>query len=1038
MSGQSVSLGTIKTKVQIITSNVETDTAIPTGAVFAEVLLIGGGGGGGNGSASSYGGGGGGGAIGWYRFPVIAGTTKYRCTIGNGGSAGLPGGDTLFYIKGGPVEVTLTANNGVQGSTATTSNGGGGGGGAADTTTSLLLFQSVAGDSGTTGAGGGGTGGGLGGANILTTTPGTTNTGGGGGGGLINTAGKDGGSGYIQITWYFNTNSIVKLSEVDSQSYLFTSTATGYNLPAPLGAQAADVILIGGGGSGGSYTATNGGSGGGQGVISYSPIVIPQGSAVQIIEVKTNSASNPWYASPPTWEKNAPTTGKDVYWIWPQVYANVGATEGAYFVFYGIYNNTSTTSTSAYLSFGADAYGSVILNGSTVISWDNGNAGFSNPSITLLPGNNTFIITTINTDGVGATWLAATSASAGGGTVYYQTDNNWKWTMMYGITVGAGATTAATNGGDTTFTLNNMADVSSTAITLPNTTILTQFIAGGGVKGVNSSTAVVNSGTATIKKNTVTVGSAATPNDTNTNTTGNGMIMYVSGARGAAGSASGANRLGGNGGSFTGGTGGSSTVAPIAGQTNGGGGGGGAGSKTGSTTGANGGDGLALVTFYGGSISLPLSLYAVSTRTDIYTTGSSPAGGISIPTGAYILKLILIGGGGNGGDATNVNYTGGGGSGGLGMWIIPVAGITGTYSYVVGSPGTNTSFTINSIAFTANTGTNCTANSRTGGGGASAPTSPDKAVNMVISLAGVNGGTGVSSSTSGNGGGLYGGQGSETDGIAGGNGGIGSGGGGTITGSVVPTVPGGTGGNGLIVATWYYKNPNISLTNYINGPGGYSIYSNYIAGTYTVRVPAGATSFSAYIIGGQGGGSGGAYRVTSPSSAGGGGGSGGTSGYLYVSGISYTAGKSISITVGVGGTGGGTGCVGGTIGGTTSLNYDGNTFSCTGGGDAPTFGSSQRSSSGGPKGILNSTFSYPASGFTVTATNGVDGIVGGTNSTNGGTGGAGSITSITYSDNTTKSFTSGAGGHGEASTGGFLNVTAGGTGNDGGIYIIFS
>jgi len=825
MSGQSVSLGSIKTKVDIVTAN-RTDQAIPTGAVFAEVLLIGKGGGGGGGSYDFTGGGAGEGAKGWYRFPLIT-TTTYTCTIGTTGGAGGAGGTgifdsgangtngqaTTFVIKGGPSDITLTANGGSRGGGGIFFGiGAGGAGGAADITTTLLLFQSVAGDGGTNGGGGGGTGGGLGGTNADTTTPGIANTGGGGGGGAPTTAGKDGGSGYIQIIWYFNTNSTVKLSEVDSQSYLFTSPSTGYNLPAPLGSQAADVILIGGGGSGGNYS-TRGGSGGGQGVISYSPIVIPQGSAVEIVEVKdTNTTSNPWYDGPAIWEENAPAFGNEVYWIWPQVNANVGATEGAYFVFYGIYDNTSTTSTSAYLSFGVDDYGSVILNGTTVISWNFGNAsvpngGFSNPSITLLPGKNIFIVTAINTQVNASIWLAVTQNTGGGGTVYYKTDNTWKWTMMYGITVGAGATTAATAGGDTKFTLNNMYDTSSTEITLPNTTVLTQFIAGGGVAGVNSNTAAVNSGTATIKKNTATVGTAATPNDTNTNTTGDGMIMYVSGAKGAGA----VTTTGGNGGSFTGGTGGSSTVAPIAGQTNGGGGGGGEGSFSGSTRGANGGDGLALVTFYGGSISLPLSLYAVSTRTDIYTTGSSSS--ISIPTGAYILKLILIGGGGNGAAFGSTSTKGGGGgSGGLGMWIIPVAGITGNYSYDVGSPGTNTSFTINSIAFTANTGGN--ASSGTAGTAGAVPTSPDAAVNMVTALAGVAGSAG-STGSGGNGGGLYGGAGSGSG--NGTNGGVGSGGGGCRLANTR-----GTGGNGLIVATWYYKNPNISLTNYTNGPGSYA------------------------------------------------------------------------------------------------------------------------------------------------------------------------------------------------------------------------
>ena len=801
MSDHPVSLGNINTKVEIITAS-KTNEPIPTGAVFAEVLLIGGGGGGGAGTASVYGSGGGEGAKGWYRFPVIAGNT-YSCTApGSGGAAAGDGGDTTFTIINPYSNTVLTANNGVKGTSTT-----GGDGGAADTQTKLL-FQSVAGDKGATGGGGGGTGGGVGGPGTYgsdASAPGIANTGGGGGGGMKSTAGKAGGLGYIQITWYFNTNSNVKLSEVDSQSYLFTSPLTSYNLPAPLGAQAADVILIGGGGSGGSYTATNGGSGGGQGVISYSPIVIPQGSVSEIVEVKTtNTTTNPWYASPATWEKNAPTLGNGVYWIYATTGGNLNAAAGAYFVFYGIYNNTSTSSTSAYLSFGADDYGYVILNGSVVINWAYGGSGFSNPSITLLPGKNTFIATIINTGGGTAIWLAATSSSAGGGTVYYKTDNTWKWTMMYGISVGAGATTAATKGGDTIFTLNTMADTTTEGLPVPNITILTQFIAGGGVGGTNSSTSATNSGTATIKQNTATVGTASTPSDRNTNTTGNGMIMYVSGAKGAAGSSG----TGGAGGSFINGTRGDASVAPTAGQTNGGGGGGGAGSKSGSTTGANGGNGLALVTFYGGSSSLPISLYAVSTRTDIYTTGSGSS--ISIPTGAYILKLILIGGGGNGAAWSSPfgNFFGNsGGSGALGMWIIPVANIGSTYSYQVGSPGTNTTFTLNatSTTFTAATGANGV--DAAGGEGGAAPTSPDNAVKMVQSLAGING---IDGSTSG-GGGLYGGAGNfYGNGV---NGGVGSGGGGTRA-----IYTGGTGGKGMIVATWYYKNPNISLTNYTNGP----------------------------------------------------------------------------------------------------------------------------------------------------------------------------------------------------------------------------
>ena len=597
---------------------------------------------------------------------------------------------------------------------------------------------------------------------------------------------------------------------------------------------------------------------------------------------------------------------------------------------------------------------------------------------------------------------------------------------MYSCSVGSGSTSAGNSGYRTVFTLNATSDNRTTNIAIPTNIVLRQFIASGGSGGLSNSTTPTVTTDPSIYKNG-SISSRGIFTYANNFLFAYGLAMYISGKTGSGGSSA-TGKPGGNGGSFIGGIGGTETVAPTAGQTNGGGGGG--GGSDGGTTGANGGDGLALITFYGGSTNLPISLYAVSTRTDIYTTGSGSD--ISIPTGAYILKLILIGPGGNGGISTVTNFPGGGGgAGALWHYIIPVANIGSTYTYQVGSPGTNTIFTLNanSTTFTAAKGNNGGASS--GGSGGSANPSL-LAVNTVQALSGIYGTNGGSINPgTGKGGGIYGGQGSTS--ANGTNGGVGCGGGGCPSGKTA-----GTGGNGMIVATWYYKNPNLSLTNYTNGPYVTPpVYSKYVAGTYTITPPNGTTSFSAYIIGGQGGGSGGAYRIIFPAVGGGGGGSGGTAGYLYVSGISYTSGT-ISITVGAGGSGGGgSGCAGGTIGGTTSLTYDGNTFSCTGGGGAPTYGSDQRSTSGGPGGSLNSTFSYPATGFTVTTTNGINGLTGGTNSTNGGNGGAGTITNITYSDNNTKSFLSGDGGHGESSSGSFVGVTGGSAGYDGGIYILY-
>jgi hypothetical protein len=782
---------------------------------------------------------------------------------------------------------------------------------------------------------------------------------------------------------------------------------------------------------------------------------VPRGSAVQLIEVRTVS-NNPWYVSPTaTWEANAPATGNSVYWIYITSNANKTAPCGNYYVFYGNYNNTSYSS--AYLSFNAELSASVIVNGTVVIAYASGPSGYSpsNPSIKLKPGNNSIVIYTYNNASSSSTtanyagvWLALTTASAGGGTVIYKTDSTWTWSSVYGCIVGSG-----TGPSSSKFTLNTTHDFSTTA-TNGNQGIC--FIASPGSLGSAGSTSAVNSGTGYLLANNFAPSvspTGTTPNSTNTSITTNGFTMFISGSTGAGASGG----SGGAGGSFSGGTGG---VTPTVGQTNGGGGGGGGGSTT--NTGALGGDGLVMITFYCAPNQIdsptPISLGNVATTTNIYNSGSGSS--ISVPSGAFMLQLYLLGGGGNGGPSNSSGYNGGGGgSGAIGVWFIPVNGLT-TYSYTVGIPGTNTSFTINSKAFTANTGGN-------GGGGTNPiqgtagvagtiPTTPSNSVLMLKAIAGLDGSAPLSSSAGGDGAGLYGG-----DGAVGStpptSAGYGSGGGGGKSG--VNSGIGSGGGNGLIVARWYFKYANISLTNYTSGPA-FTIfplppYSNYVAGTYTATPPTGTLSFDVYIIGGQGGGGQGNFRNNPPPTntiSGGGGGGGGTSGYLLVKSIPY-GGGTISLTVGAGGLGGTNappvyaGGLGG-AGGTTSVTYNSTTYSCNG---APATrkganwvtdgGVYNRGSDGGLGGLGNSTFS-PSSGTGITTVSGETG--------NNGTAGVASPTSyqppggaltsftITYSNGTAaKTFNSGAGNTGESAAGGGTPPNAF-AGDAGGVYIIYN
>ena len=346
MSGQSVSLGTIDTKVEIITATIATNKTVPTGAVFAEIYLIGGGGGGaGHVNLTEYGAGGGAGATCIYRFPVSP-TTQYTCTFGDGGPAGSASSGVQTAGTAGittKIIISDTTFNSV--SVAFNCNGGGGGpagytsasfgtGGSLNPS-STVLGQAITGEDGTRAfsgtvtisiGNGGGIGGGIGGLGPTTTRialGGIAYTGGGGGGGsgADTTTGGAGGSGYIQIIWYISTNTKIALSEVKSQSYLFTNPLKTYSFPAPLGAQFADLILIGGGGAGGSAGTTTGGAGGSQGIISYSPFTIPQGAANNIYIVgtqyKTGTIQNTWYNNPATREKNAPSpdTTNATYWI---------------------------------------------------------------------------------------------------------------------------------------------------------------------------------------------------------------------------------------------------------------------------------------------------------------------------------------------------------------------------------------------------------------------------------------------------------------------------------------------------------------------------------------------------------------------------------------------------------------------------------------------------------------------------------------------------------------------------------------------------
>jgi hypothetical protein len=133
------------------------------------------------------------------------------------------------------------------------------------------------------------------------------------------------------------------------------------------------------------------------------------------------------------------------------------------------------------------------------------------------------------------------------------------------------------------------------------------------------------------------------------------------------------------------------------------------------------------------------------------------------------------------------------------------------------------------------------------------------------------------------------------------------------------------------------------IVNKVNSiPYGQQIYST--AGTYTFVAPIDAR-YKVIAVGGGGGG-GGALGSSSISAAGGGGGGGGVSiKYIYI-----TKGTSISVTTGIGGTGG-TGEVSGNTGGTTSF---GSYCSATGGGGGSFGGTTANRFGGGSPGGVGS------------------------------------------------------------------------------------
>ena len=741
--------------------------------------------------------------------------------------------------------------------------GGSGLGGYEDTANHLVPFISATGDNGSKPSVlyYGGTGGGLGGGHFACAVDdsrvngqqsvgvsGINGTGGGGAGGPY--GGCNGGSGLVQITWYLSSPSPVpkKLTSLATQSItqLFTTTGQNIYIPAPLGAMTAELLLIGGGGGGGNYSLnplnnpgdyqqTTGGSGGGQGMMMYSRFAVPQGPAIANIEVRGGV-----FFTESRWNANAPPSGNNVYWI---NYTMMGGTRsqtpvGPVLVFYGNYNNTTGNPIVAYASMNADDQGGLVINESLIIPYSLGGVvgiGLStyNPQVRLPTGNNSFILIMKNTGGPSGVWFALTTEKGGAGTVIYKTDSTWSWSSMYSCVVGKGGD-GLQSGTSTKFGMTTMSDeLFVQEISQVSNGIY--LVAGGGEAGVSAPGFAVERGRAYIVKDRVSGGITPIYSYDSLSAEGNnfGISISIGGTSGAASSVD----IGGAGGSFSGGAPGGGS-----GQMNGGGGGGG-GSGGGTTqimAGGPGGDGLAMITWYGSTNAKlnprTVSLGNVRTQTKVYTTGAG--NNLPIPTGAFMAKVILVGAGGGGGGipSSGISGSSGGGGGAICICMVPVANLDSSlYSYNVGSgglggtsgssgiSGEDSFITINGATIRAGGGGGGRTSSSSlvqGGSGGTITITDSSILELCVKhrISGdavkgqPNGNT--NNARGGNGGGLYGGKPSNQP-----NGGRGSGGAGfTVSSGNSP----GRGGNGLVIVTWYYKIQDSTLDRltscFTNGP----------------------------------------------------------------------------------------------------------------------------------------------------------------------------------------------------------------------------
>lgn len=235
-----------------------TSWTAPTGVTSVEVLVVAGGGGGGTGTnGGTQGGGGGAGGLIYNSSFAVTPSSSYTVTVGAGGSANNPGGNSVFASltatgggRGGSESLGQQAGSGGSGGGAQgratsafsggagtagqgnaggnngptfyiySGGGGGGAGGVGENAVDLTSQGSTGGIGlsyfGTFYAGGGGGGrngtaasggngsGGNGAFGTTNATAGTANTGGGGGGGgnsSVNTAGQAGGSGIVILRW---------------------------------------------------------------------------------------------------------------------------------------------------------------------------------------------------------------------------------------------------------------------------------------------------------------------------------------------------------------------------------------------------------------------------------------------------------------------------------------------------------------------------------------------------------------------------------------------------------------------------------------------------------------------------------------------------------------------------------------------------------------------------------------------------------------------------------------------------------------------